>query len=122
MSLGGNCIQTWEDMKNVFLEKYHEYCQTGEYIFGIKQRENEILEDYVERFRYNLQISKHKNLVKQTLKTLLLKGIKDEFLEPLNRIGVGDVFHLVYGDVCKLWIRYLRGISKACKNSQEISS
>jgi len=26
ISLGGNCIQTWEDMKNVFLEKYQNYC------------------------------------------------------------------------------------------------
>ena len=25
MSLGGNCIQTWEDMKNIFLKKYQDY-------------------------------------------------------------------------------------------------
>jgi len=60
------------------------------------------LEDYVERFRYNLQKPKHKNLVKETLKTLLLKGIKDELLEPLNLKGVGNVSHLPYDDVCKV--------------------
>lgn len=112
MSLGGNCIQTCEDMKNVFLEKYQDYCHAGEDIFGITQGENESLEDYVERFRYNLQKSKHKNLGKETLKTLLLKGIKDEFLESLNLVGVGDVSHLSYDDVCKLCISYSRGISK----------
>ena len=37
MSLGGNYIQTWEDMKNVFLEKYQDYCQAGEDVFGITQ-------------------------------------------------------------------------------------
>ena len=30
MSLGGNCIKTWEDMKNVFLEKYQDYCKANE--------------------------------------------------------------------------------------------
>ena len=107
MSLCGNCIQTWEDMKNVFLEKYQNYCQASEDIFGITQGENESLEDYVERFRYNLQKSKHKNLVKETLKTLILKGIKDDFLEPLNLIRAGDVSHLPYDDVknCALFIQ-----------------
>ena len=71
----------------------------------------------MEKFRYNLQKSKHKNLVKDTLKTLLLKGMKDEFLEPLNLIGAGDVSHLPYDDVCKLCISSSRGISKLGKNS-----
>jgi len=56
------------------------------------------------------------------LKTLILKGIKDEFLELLNLIGKGDVFQLSYDDVCELCIRYSRGISKAGKNSREVSS
>ena len=59
---------------------------------------------------------------KETLKTLLLKGIKDDFLEPLNMIGVGNVFHLPYDDVCKLCIRYSRGISMIGKNSRKFSS
>ena len=110
MSLGGNCIQKWEDMKIVFLEKYQNYCQADEDIFGITQGENESLEDYVDRFHYNLQKSKHKHLEKESLKTLLLKGIKDKFLELLNLIGKGDVFQLSYDDVCELCIRYSRGI------------
>ena len=112
-----NYIQTREDIKNVFLGKYQDYCQVGEDIFGIKQGENESFEDYVEWFRYNLQKSKHKNSVKETLKTLLLKGIKDESLEYLNIIGEGDVSHVPYDDVCKLCISYSRGISKIDKNS-----
>ena len=121
MSLGGNCIQSWEDMKNIFLKKYQDYCKSNEDIFGMTQREDESLEDYVERFQYNLQKSKHKHLEKEILKTLLLKGIKDEFLELLNLIGKGDAFQLSYEDVCELCIRYSRGISKAGKNSKEAS-
>jgi len=41
-------------------------------------------------------------LEKETLKTILLKGIKDDFLEPLNLIGEGDVSHLPYDDVFEL--------------------
>ena len=55
------------------LEEIPRLCQDDDDIFGITQGANEILEDYVKRFRYNLQKSKHKNLVKDTLKTLLLK-------------------------------------------------
>ena len=61
-------------------------------------------------------------MVKETLKTLLLKGIKDDFLESLNLIGAGDVSHLPYDDVCKLCVSYSRGISKRGKNSREPSS
>ena len=77
------------------------------------QGEDESLEDYVDRFHYNLQKSKYKHLEKEILKTRLLKGIKDKFLELLNLIGKGDVFQLSYDDVCELCIRYSRGISKA---------
>jgi len=109
-------------MNNILLKKYQDYCKSNEDIFGMIQGEDEILEDYVERFRYNLQKSKHKYLEKDILKTLLLKGIKDEFLELLNLIGKGEVFQLSYDDVCELCIRYSRGISKAGKNSREFSS
>ena len=55
------------------------------------QGEDESLEDYVDRFQYNLQKSKYKHLEKEILKMLILKGIEDEFLELLNLIGKGDV-------------------------------
>ena len=76
----------------------------------------------MERFKYNLQKSKHNNLVKETFRTLRLKGIKDDFLESLNLIGAGDVSHLPYADVCKLCISYSRGISNLVKNPREPSS
>lgn len=61
-------------------------------------------------------------MVKETLKTLLLKGIKDEFFEPLSLIGASDVSHLPYDDFRKLCISYSRGISNISKNSRELSS
>ena len=58
MSVGENCIQTWEDMKNMFLKMYQDYCKVDEDIFDMIQGEDESLEDYVDRFQYNLQKSK----------------------------------------------------------------
>jgi hypothetical protein len=56
------------------------------------------------------------------LKTLLLKGIQDKFLEILNLMGTGDVFQLPYDDICELCRRYSRGNFKIGKNSRELSS
>jgi hypothetical protein len=46
----------------------------------------------MEHFQCNLQRSKQRHLGKDTLKTLLLKGIQDKFLEILNMMGTSDVF------------------------------
>ena len=57
MGLGEHTIRTWEEMKSAFLKKYQEYCRTRDSrndIFRMQQQEDESLEDYVERFVYNL--------------------------------------------------------------------
>ena len=122
MSLSGNCVQTWEDMKHVFLKRYQDYCRVNEDIFEMTQGEEESLEEYIERFQYNLQRSKQRNLGKEILKTLLLKRIQAECLEILNLIGTGNVFQLAYDDICELCKRYSRGSFNTSKNSKEIVS
>ena len=74
MSLGGNCIQTWEDMKHMFLKRYQEYYRVNDDIFEITQGEEETLEKYVERFQYNLQRSKLSQPGKNTLKKIYSKA------------------------------------------------
>ena len=42
MSLGGETVTTWDQMKQVFLEKYQEYCNTKdkrEELFKMVQRD-----------------------------------------------------------------------------------
>ena len=103
-------------MKCMFLKGYQEYCRTNEDIFEIMQGEEETLENYVERFQYNLQRSKLGKSGKDTSKILLLKGIKSEYLEILSLMGTGDVFQLSYDNVCELCRRYSRGKFKISKN------
>ena len=121
MSLDGNCIQTWEDMKHVFFKRYQDYCRVNEDIFDMTQAKEEILEDYMGCFQYNIQISKQRKLGKETLKKLLLKGIQDESLEILNLMGTCDVFQLAYDDIYELCRRYSRGNFKTGKNSSNPS-
>ena len=116
MILGGNCIQTWEDMKHMFLKRYQDYYRVNEDIFKRTQVEEETLKNYVERFQYNLQRSKIRESGKDTLKKNLLKGIKNEYLEILSLMGTGDVFQLSYDDVCELCSMYSRGKFKTGTN------
>ena len=57
MGLGGGVINNWDEMKAAFLKKYQDYCRSRELkdeIFQMYARQNETLEEYVERFQYNL--------------------------------------------------------------------
>ena len=57
MSLGGHVITTWNQMKEMFLAQYQDYCRTREKmeeLFKMVQKEDENIEDFVERLQYNL--------------------------------------------------------------------
>lgn len=60
MSLGEQTIASWDDMKSIFLKIYQAYCRprdSKEDVFIMTQQEEECLEEYLERFAYNLQKS-----------------------------------------------------------------
>ena len=79
MTLGTNSIRTWDGMKRVFLDKYKDYCihhDLRNEVVKMNQKEDEILEDLVERLTYNIKRSKLHNLGRDTLKTLLVNSIK----------------------------------------------
>jgi hypothetical protein len=72
-------------------------------------KENESLEEYVERFQYNLQISPYGTLPGEVLKETLIKGMKYEWVETLNLMGKGDIYQETYEDIVLLCIRCSRG-------------
>ena len=62
MILGGETVTTWDQMKQVFLEKYQEYCNTKdkrEELFKMVQKDEESLEYFIERILYNVQRAGH---------------------------------------------------------------
>jgi len=108
MGLGGGTINSWDQMKQTFFLKYQDYCRTRDLkdeIFQMTAKENESLEEYVERFQYNLQRSPYGTLPGPVLKATLIKGMKDEWVETLNLMGKGDIYQETYEDIVLLCIR-----------------
>jgi len=94
MTLGTNSIRICDDMKKVFLEKYKDYCINHDLrnqVFKMNEKEDESLDDLVERFTYHVKRSKLRNLGSETLKIILLNSIRDEWIDVLNLVEKGDV-------------------------------
>ena len=67
-----------------------DYClphNCKDEVFKMMQREDENIEDLIERFSYNLKRAKMENLDQYTLKALLLKSIRDEWIDILDMMG-----------------------------------
>jgi len=94
-----NTIKTWDEMRKMFLVKYHDYCTNWgmrEEMFKMTQKEYDILEAYLEIFHYIVKRARHNHLDLDTLKIILLHGIRDEWIHVLNSMGKGDISHLTY--------------------------
>jgi len=115
MGLGGGTINDWDQMKTTFPKKYQDYCRTRELkdeIFQMVANANETLEEYVERFQYNLQRSRYAILPPKILKTTMIKGMKDQWVETLNLMGKGDIYQEYYENIIQLCIRCSRGSTR----------
>ena len=64
------------------------------------QREDESLEDLIERFMYNVKREKLHHLGSDTLKSLLLRKIMDEWIDLLDLMSRGDVYQLSFEEIC----------------------
>ena len=115
MSLGGGTVTIWDQMKQVFLEKYQEYYNTNdkrEDLFKMVQRDDESLEFFFERILYNVQRAGQTNMGLYVLKIILLSGIRDDFLDMLNLLGKGDISKESFEKIVELCKRYSRGSSR----------
>ena len=79
----------------------------------MNQREDESLEDLVERLEYNVQRLGHLDLDPNILKTKLLRGIRDEHLDILNLLGKGGISKESYQDILTLCLRSSQGTSRS---------
>lgn len=71
------------------------------------------MEDFVERLEYNVQRLGHWDLDPDILKTILLRGIKDEHLDMLNLLGKWDISKESYQDILTLCRRSSCGSSRS---------
>ena len=124
MGLGEHTIRTWEEMRSAFLKKYQEYCRTRDSrndIFRMQQHEDESLEDYVERFIYNLQKNRN-DLNLATIRTVFLKEILEENMDTLNLMASGDVSQKLFEDIVEMCRKYSRSKAKAGKGVRVVKS
>ena len=95
MSLETNSIRSWNYMKKIFVEKYTDH-DLKEETFRMNKKEDESLEDLIERFMYNVMREKIHHLGSDTLKSILLKTISDEWIDLLDLMSRGDVYQLSF--------------------------
>ena len=103
-------------MEKVFLEKYKDH-DLKEELFRMNQREYESLEDLIGRFMYNLKREKLHHLGSDTLKTLLLRTIRDEWIDLLDLMSRGDVYHLSFEEICETCKNMSRGRARVSKST-----
>ena len=98
-------------MRKTFLKKYQAYCTSKDSkddIFRMSQKEDESLEEYLERFLYNMQKSKQSSLTSNITRTIFLKGIRDVYLDVINVMGKGDIYYLPFDEIAQLCQKYSR--------------
>jgi hypothetical protein len=104
-------------MKDTFLQKYQDYCKDNAKndIFKMQQTEDESPKDYLERFLYNYQKSKLFTTDPVVVRTIFLKGIRDDCIEVLNLLSSEDVNQNDFANIADYYRRYSRGQAKIGK-------
>ena len=125
MGLGEHTIRYWDEMNTTFVRKYQEYCRSNDShndIFKMQQQEDETLEDYVERFVYNLQKSRLNALNPNAIRAFFLKGILEDYTNMLNLMAAGDISQKPFEEIVELCQKYSCSKSKHGKGVRAIKS
>ena len=123
MGLGEHTIRSWDEMKTTFLRKYQEYCRSKyscNDIFKMQQKDDENLEDYVERFVYNLQNSRKNALNPNAIRIVFLKGVLEDYIDMLNLMTARDISQKPFKEIVELYWKYSCSKSKVGKGIREV--
>ena len=86
----------------------------------MNQKEDKSLEDLIERFMYNVKRENLHHLGFDTLKTLLLRTIKDEWINLLNLMSRGDVYKFSFEEICETCKRIPGGRKRVRKSTSTL--
>lgn len=81
-------------MQKYFNKKYRDYCRskdTEEDIFMITMDQDESLEDYKEIFQPGYKRARCA-LEPESLKPVLLRGVREDLLDTLHLLAGGDIY------------------------------
>ena len=105
--------------KIYFWKKYKDHNLRAE-IFRMNQEEDESLEDLIKRFMYYVKREKLHHLGFDTLKTLLLRTIRDEWIDLLNLMSKGDVYQFSFEEICETCKCISRGRERVSKSTSTL--
>jgi len=83
----------------------------------MNQKEDESLEDLIERFIYNVKRKKLHHLGSDTLKTILLRTIRYDWIDLLGLMSRGDVYQLSFEVICETCKRISRVRARVGKSA-----
>jgi hypothetical protein len=121
MSLEGNNITTWDQMKNTFSERYKDCCRVRDIrdeIFKMTQGPDEFLEDFEEIFLLSYTRVQNCALDEDSLKLVLLIGVREDLVDTLNLLSNGDIYQLDYDDIKRIFKNHSRSSRKKGRSSR----
>lgn len=80
------------------------------------------MEEFLERFKYILQSSSHRDLDKGILKIILLRELREKSLELLNMVGNWDISKEEFNTICDLCVKCLHGPLRHKRGTQALKS
>jgi len=111
-------------MQKAFNNKYRDYCRskdTKEEIFRMTLGHDKSLEDYEESFQFSYKRARC-TLDPESLKLVLLRGIREALLQTLNLLSRGDIYQLPYDDIKTVFKNHSRAARKKGRASQALAS
>ena len=82
------------------------------------QKDEESLEDFIERLMYNVHKVEQTTMGLDVLKIILVQGIREDFLGMLNLLGKGDISKESFEKIVELCKRYSRGYYRTNKRDK----
>lgn len=77
----------------------------------MSQKEDEPLEDHVERFQFSLKKNPQNKLFEESLKLVFFRGVNEDCMYAINLIVRGDVSQLPE-EICRVYKNYSRTFTK----------
>jgi len=124
MGLPGDNITTWAQMQQDFNNKYRDFGRskyTKDKIFRMTICHYESLEDYEERFQLSYKTARY-TLDPESLKLVLLRGVREDLMDTLYMITGGDVYQLPYEDIKMVFRNHSKIARKKGRGSQPMVS
>jgi len=92
-----------EDFFSKKYKYYYKARKTRDEIFRMIQRADETLEHYAKRFQFSYKPATNHKLDDESLKLVLLSGVREDLMEALHLIVVGDTYQFTYDEIKDLF-------------------